>query len=58
MRTAIEDYLEREERYELEKSEDMQRFDHYQLTGEVIDQSKVEAWLEDLSHGKTTQCPR
>ncbi len=52
MRTAIEDYLEREEKYEKEKAEDMARWDHYLLTGKAISHNKVEAWLKDLSQGK------
>jgi predicted transcriptional regulator len=36
MRAAIESYLEREERYEKEKREDMERWERYQLTGEAM----------------------
>jgi len=53
MRSAIENYLEQEEQYEQEKTEDMTRWEHYVLTGKAIDQEKVEAWLKDLSHGKS-----
>jgi predicted transcriptional regulator len=52
MKTAIEDYLEREERYEKEKEEDNVRWEHYLMTGKAIDHEKVEAWLKDLSQGK------
>jgi len=52
MRTAIESYLEREENYEREKSEDMQRWERYQLTGNSIDQETVETLLNDLSETK------
>lgn len=58
MRAAIEDYLAREENYENEKSEDMQRWERYQLTGRAVEQETVEAWLADLSHSKATRCPR
>jgi predicted transcriptional regulator len=52
MRTAIEDYLQREEKYEEEKAEDMARWENYLLTGEAISNDKVKEWLEDLSEGK------
>ena len=52
MKTAIEDYLEREERYEKEREEDNARWEHYLLTGKSISHEKVEAWLKDLSQGK------
>jgi predicted transcriptional regulator len=52
MKTAIEDYLEHEERYEKEKEEDNARWEHYLMTGKAIDHEKVETWLKDLSQGK------
>lgn len=52
MKTAIEDYLEHEERYEKEKEEDNARWEHYLTTGKAIDHEKVETWLKDLSQGK------
>jgi predicted transcriptional regulator len=58
MKTAIEIYLDREEKYEAEKAEDMARWEQYQLTGKAIDNSKVEAWLKDLSQGKNTPWPQ
>jgi predicted transcriptional regulator len=54
MRTAIEDYLQREEQYEKEKAEDMARWENYLLTGEAIDNKTVKKWLRDLSEGKNT----
>ena len=52
MRTAIEDYLEREEQYEKEKTEDMARWEQYIITGKAINNEEVEAWLKDLSQDK------
>lgn len=52
MRTAIEDYLVREEQYEAEKSEDMARWEQYLITGKAIEHEEVEEWLKDLSSGK------
>lgn len=52
MKTAIEDYLQREEEFEKEKEEDNARWEHYLMTGKAIDHDKVETWLKDLSQGK------
>lgn len=54
MRAAIEAYLDKEEYYEKEKSEDMRRWEHYQLTGKAIDQKTVTKWLEGLSRNEPT----
>lgn len=51
MRTAIEDYLAREEQYEKEKSEDMQAYEEYLRTGQAIDHEDVMMWLKDLADG-------
>jgi predicted transcriptional regulator len=58
MKEAIERYLEREEAYEREKQEDMERWERYQLTGEAISQERAIAWLEGLVRGKDEQCPQ
>lgn len=58
MRNAIEKYLTREEEYEREKSEDMKRWEEYQLTGKAIEQDVVEVWLNDLSQNKSKPCPQ
>ena len=55
---AIEIFLEREENYEREKREDMERWERYQLTGEAIPHEKAAAWLENLGEGKVTPCPK
>ncbi len=52
MRTAINDYLDREERYEKEKNEDMARWENYVLTGNAISDIDAEKWLTDLSKNK------
>lgn len=58
MKTAIETYLEREEAYERQKSEDLARWEEYLLTGKAIDHREVEPWLQALAAGKTVPCPR
>ena len=55
---AIEIFLEREESYEREKREDMERWERYQLTGVAIPHEKAAAWLENLGEGKVTPCPK
>lgn len=58
MKTAIETYLEREERSEREKAEDMARWEQYQLTGKAIPQAVVTDWLANLAQGKVVPCPK
>jgi len=55
---AIETFLEREEKYEREKREDMERWERYQLTGEAISHEKAAEWIEKLAQGKVVTCPR
>lgn len=52
MKTAIEDYLEREEQYEKEREEDNARWEQYLITGKAIEHENVETWLKDLGQGK------
>jgi predicted transcriptional regulator len=52
MKTAIEDYLTREERYEKEKTEDIEAYEEYVGTGRAIDHETVMTWLKDLADGK------
>jgi predicted transcriptional regulator len=58
MRTAIQAYLDREEKYEREKREDMARWERYQLTGEAVSHDAATRWLDDLAQGKVTPCPK
>jgi predicted transcriptional regulator len=58
MKTAILEYLEREEAYERVKREDIARWEQYQLTGEYVPHEKVAAWLKDVASGKRSPCPR
>ena len=58
MRTAIEMYLEREENYEREKAEDMERWERYQLTGKAIAHDMAASWLGNLAQGKVAPCPQ
>jgi predicted transcriptional regulator len=57
MRTAIEQYLDREERYEREKQEDLERWTRYQATGHAVSHEDASQWLTDLTNGKAPKCP-
>jgi predicted transcriptional regulator len=54
---AIETYLDREEKYEQEKREDMERWEQYQLTGVAVPHEQAAEWLENLAQGKVKACP-
>ncbi len=58
MRKAIVEYLDREEAYEHEKREDLERWERYQLTGEAVPYETVRQWLADVADGKDRPCPR
>jgi predicted transcriptional regulator len=58
MKTAIQDYLEREEHNEREKGEDRERWQNYQLTGESVTHKDAVLWLTDLAQGKVKPCPK
>ena len=58
MKTAIVEYLDREEAYEREKREDMARWERYQLTGEAVPHDQVSAWLTSVAEGKPRPCPQ
>lgn len=46
---AIETFLDREEKYEREKREDMERWEQYQLTGDAVPHEKAAEWIENLA---------
>ena len=57
MRDAIQQYLNREEQYEREKREDMERWERFQLTGDAISHDEAAAWLRKLADGQDAPCP-
>ena len=57
MRFAIQQYLDREENYEREKREDMERWERFQLTGHAVSQDTAAAWLTTLAEGEHSPCP-
>jgi predicted transcriptional regulator len=58
MRTAIEEYLRHEEKYEAEKAEDTARWDNYLITGKAVDGDEMEKLLQDLANGKSVKWPK
>jgi predicted transcriptional regulator len=58
MRTAIQDYLAREEKYEREKREDMEEWERYKLDGKFVSHKSVEKWLSSLAQGRTKKRPK
>jgi predicted transcriptional regulator len=49
MKTAIRQYLEREERWEREREEDEERWQRYVQTGACFAYSDIMQWLENLA---------
>ena len=58
MRTAIERYLDQEERFEREKREDMERWEAYRLAGEFVSHEAATEWFGKLAQGKAGPCPK
>jgi predicted transcriptional regulator len=57
MRTAILQYLDREETYEREKREDQERWERYVLTGEAVAHKAVAEWLDSIGSDAERPCP-
>ena len=57
MKTAIEHYLEEQERYWQEREEDMKRWQDYQLTGDAVPHSEVSEWLASIGTDDERPCP-
>lgn len=58
MKAAIEEYVEREEAYEREKREDMERWQRYKLTGHGVPHSAVKEWLASWGSENELPCPK
>ena len=55
MRTAILEYLDREERHEREMEEDRARWEKYRRTGEAVPHRIVAEWLRSGAHNEATK---
>lgn len=58
IKTALLEYLEREELALSERQEDEARWARYQETGQAVSQEKVMAWLDALAAGEQAECPK
>ncbi|MFZ9611569.1 MAG: CopG family ribbon-helix-helix protein [Methylococcales bacterium] len=58
MKVAIEEYVAREETYEQEKREDMERWQKYKLTGHAVAHEAVDAWLGSWGSEGELPCPK
>jgi len=58
IKTAIIEYLGKEERAELERREDAERWERYQLTGHFVGNQDAMEWLDALAKGERPTCPR
>jgi predicted transcriptional regulator len=58
MREAILTYLDREERKELERQEDQERWQRFQATGHHVPHEAIKAWLETWGTDKEDECPQ
>jgi predicted transcriptional regulator len=58
MRTAIEEYVAREETYEREKQEDMERWQRYKTSHHAIPREQVAAWLGSVGTDSELPCPK
>jgi predicted transcriptional regulator len=58
IKTAVLEYLGKEELAEQERREDGERWERYQLTGHFVDNNNAMEWLEALAKGERRPCPR
>jgi predicted transcriptional regulator len=58
MKAAIEEYVAREEQYEREKTEDMERWQRHKLTGEAVPHEAVDRWLTSWGDENEWPCPK
>lgn len=57
IKTALIEFLEREEIALKERQEDEARWARYQETGQAISQERVMQWLDALAEGRRKPCP-
>lgn len=58
IKTAVLEYLGKEELAEQERREDGERWERYQLTGHFVDNDNAMEWLDALVKGERRPCPR
>ena len=58
IKTAVLEYLNKEELAEQERREDSERWERYQLSGHFVDNDNAMEWLDALVKGERCPCPR
>ena len=57
MKSAIEEYVDREEKAESQRLEDQARWTMYETSGRSFDNDQVSAWLESIGTDSEKPCP-
>jgi predicted transcriptional regulator len=57
MKTAITEFLDREEKLDIRNKEADEALIEYQSTGQYVSHDKVEEWLETWGTDKESICP-
>ena len=57
MKTAITEFLEREEELEQRNKETDEALEEYQATGQYVSYEKMDAWLESWGTDREGACP-
>lgn len=57
IKTALLQYLDKEEAAQRERQEDEARWARYQESGRAIPQERVMQWLDALAEGRREPCP-
>ena len=58
MKTAITEFLDREEKLDIRNKEADEAFKEYQTTGQYVSHEKMDAWLETWGTDKESACPK
>ncbi|TCJ12277.1 toxin-antitoxin system [Parasulfuritortus cantonensis] len=58
IKTALAEWLDREEAALKERHEDEVRWARYQESGQAIPQARVMQWLDALATGRNEACPK
>ena len=58
MKTAITEFLEREEKLEIRNKQTDEALKEYKTTGQYVSHEKMDEWLETWGTDKETECPK
>jgi predicted transcriptional regulator len=57
MKTAITEFLDREEKLDIRNKEADEALQEYQTTGQYVSYEKMDEWLETWGKDKESVCP-